>query len=307
MQAPVWPPDEETRLRKLRELGLLDSFPDERFDRVTRLARRLFDVPIALITLIDADRQWFMSRIGLEFSETPRRISFCAHTILGDECLVVRDTLQDTRFADNPMVLGEPRIRFYAGAPLRLGPGSAPGCLCVMDSRTRSFVREDLDALRDLAALVERDLQAIAQAFSDDVTGLANRRGFDILAHQALLMCARSKASAALCRLRLEDFAAFADRHGHARAELQLQQFAQQLVHAFRGSDVVARLGDDDFVALATQASEADMGVIRERLRLAVQVYNEGVPPAEALRYRMVTQGVVPDAEASVAGLLLAA
>jgi len=115
-KAPL-PVNEEQRLAALRALCILDTPPEERFDRITRLAKKLFEVPIALITLVDAERQWFKSCQGLRVRETPRDISFCGHAILSQEGLVVPDTLLDERFADNPMVLGEAGIRFYAGRP----------------------------------------------------------------------------------------------------------------------------------------------------------------------------------------------
>ena len=297
MQAPIKPPDEAQRLRKLRELGLLDSFPDERFDRITRITRRLFDAPIALISLVDEERQWFMSCLGLERSQSPRAISFCGHAILGEGPMVMTDTLQDPRFSDNPWVLGEPRIRFYAGCPLRLHGGSGLGALAVMDTRARSVSREDLVALRDLAELVEHDLAAIEQALTDELTGLVNRRGFLMLGHQALRMCARAQAPAVLAFFELE-----APPRAGASDDVALQTFARHLRQAFRASDVVARLGERSFVALATRATEADMHVMAERLQPA-GVAATGLQPL-GLRTRLVSHGFLPDAETQIAQLL---
>ena len=124
MRAPEQPRDEKTRLSTLRSLHILDSAPEERFDRLTRMARRMFDVPISLVSLVDAERQWFKSKQGLEVEEGPRETSFCGHAILGDTTLIVPDALEDERFFDNPLVTGEPNIRFYAGVPLRAIDGS---------------------------------------------------------------------------------------------------------------------------------------------------------------------------------------
>src|ERR1700752_1549332 len=115
MLTPALPADENTRLDTLRALNILDTSPEERFDRLTRLAKRLFGVPIALVNLVDADRQWFKSCVGLSATETPRDISFCGHAILGDDILLVPDAGVDERFHDNPLVTGDPNIRFYAG------------------------------------------------------------------------------------------------------------------------------------------------------------------------------------------------
>jgi len=150
--------DEEQRLRALQDMQILDTPPEERFDRYTRIAAELFDVPVALVSLIDRDRQWFKSNHGLEVAETPRDSAFCAHTILDREVLQVADTLQDARFADNPFVTGDPRVRFYAGAPLAAADGSLVGTLCLIDRRARQLDDQQLGLLRDLADLVEAEL-----------------------------------------------------------------------------------------------------------------------------------------------------
>ena len=153
------PADEEGRLLALRQSGVLDTEPEERFDRYTRIAAALFDVPIALVSLVDRDRQWFKSRWGVDASETDRDLAFCAHAILGNDVMQVPDALADDRFADNPLVSGEPRVRFYAGAPLSLGDGSPVGTLCVADHRARNLDEGQLQLLSDLSKLVERELQ----------------------------------------------------------------------------------------------------------------------------------------------------
>ena len=152
MIEPGIPADEPARLDALRRLEILDTPPEERFDRITRVAARLFNVPIAAISLIDQDRQWFKSRHGLEAAETPRAVSFCGHTILQEDVLHVADATQDPRFAGNPLVTGEPHIRFYAGMPLRSPDGKALGTLCLIDTKAREFSNSDRRVLDDLAA-----------------------------------------------------------------------------------------------------------------------------------------------------------
>jgi GAF domain-containing protein len=129
MLEPTVPADENTRLIALHALNLLDTPSEERFERITRIALRVFDVPIALISLVDADRQWFKSCQGLAFSETPRSISFCGHAILQDQVLVISDAWLDPRFRDNPLVTEDPHVRFYAGQPLTASDGSRVGPL----------------------------------------------------------------------------------------------------------------------------------------------------------------------------------
>jgi PAS domain S-box-containing protein len=155
VQAPAQPINEAERLQALQELGLLDTAPEERFDRITRLAQRLFDVPIALVSLIDKDRQWFKSRQGLDATETPREVSFCGHAILDKDIFQVPDAHADPRFADNPLVTGAPKVRFYAGAPLSIDPQLRIGTLCLIDHEKRELNASEMATLRDLAALVE--------------------------------------------------------------------------------------------------------------------------------------------------------
>ena len=161
MQAAPLPPDEALRLAALQKLRLLDTPGEERFDRITRLAQRIFGVPVTTISLIDAHRQWYKSSPGLEehiSRQTPREHSFCGHTILGDEAFVVPDASQDERFADSPLVVGEPNIQFYAGQPLAGPDGFKVGALCLIDRHPREMSPEDLQTLRDLGAMVEREL-----------------------------------------------------------------------------------------------------------------------------------------------------
>lgn len=153
------PPNETLRLAALRGLEVLDTPAEERFDRITRIAVALFDIPIALVSLVDQDRQWFKSQVGMNVSETSRELAFCAHAVYERADIVVADTLLDDRFADNPLVLDEPRIRFYAGAPLILEDGHCVGTLCIMDSRPRDLSNIELAALHDLRNLTQEELQ----------------------------------------------------------------------------------------------------------------------------------------------------
>jgi len=153
-------PDEPRRLAVLLNLNILDTPPEERFDRITRMAARLFHVPIALVSLIDADRQWFKSRVGIALPESPRRTSFCTHAMLQDGVFVVEDATIDLRFADNPTVVDEPHVRFYAGYPIAAPDGSKIGTLCVIDHTARHFSDDDRALLRDLAGMVAHEVAA---------------------------------------------------------------------------------------------------------------------------------------------------
>ncbi|MDP9316181.1 MAG: PAS domain S-box protein [Chloroflexota bacterium] len=160
MPLPPHSADEAVRLAALHGLNILDTASEERFDRITRTAARLFDVPIVLISLVDANRLWFKSCLGLLDIEIPRSISFCAHAIQLDEPLVIPDAEADPRFADNQLVTGEPFIRFYAGQPLSGPDGRKLGTLCIMDRRSRHMSTTDLQALKDLAVWAENELNS---------------------------------------------------------------------------------------------------------------------------------------------------
>lgn len=155
---PGTPPHEAERLAAVQAIKLLDTPPEERFDRIARLASRVFDVPMAFLSVVDADRQWFKTRIGMASAETPRAMSFCGHAILQQEPLIVADALEDARFRGNPLVTGEPHIRFYAGHPLAGPGGHNVGTLCIADTQPRQLTEEEQRLFRDLAALAEKEV-----------------------------------------------------------------------------------------------------------------------------------------------------
>jgi diguanylate cyclase (GGDEF)-like protein len=300
--APATPVDEAARLAELRSLGLLDTDPEERFDRVTRLAQRLFDVPIALVSLVDHDRQWFKSRQGLDATETPRDISFCGHAILDNEVLHVSDATRDPRFADNPLVQGEPRIRFYAGCPI-VGPsGTKIGTLCIIDRSPRSLSERDTASLRDLAGMVEQELAALALATVDQLTGLANRRGFEQAASQILQVCQRQGAHATLLYADLDGFKSINDRYGHDEGDRALVEFARLLEETFRTSDVIARLSGDEFAVLLTGTPDAKTAA--ERLRYALDARNETSDRPYFLDASVGSSTLAPHDHDSIADLL---
>lgn len=158
MKAPELPENEEERMAALLELEILDTEPEAVFDRITRLASRIVDAPVFLISFVEGERNWFKSTRGVDLTEGPREISFCGHAIHSDDVMVVPDTLDDPRFADNPLVAGDFGVRFYAGAPLILSDGIRLGTLCALDTKPRELEQDQLDALADLAAVVVDEL-----------------------------------------------------------------------------------------------------------------------------------------------------
>jgi diguanylate cyclase (GGDEF)-like protein/PAS domain S-box-containing protein len=166
---------EEERIKALHALRVLDTPQEDRFDRFTRIAAAAFDAPIVLVSLVDAKRQWFKSRTGLDACETPRSMSFCSHAVALDDLLVVPDTRLDERFADNPLVLGAPFIRFYAGQPVHSVDGQALGTLCIIDQQPRQFGDLEKRMLRDLAQMVQDELNRGVLVAARDAAQLALR------------------------------------------------------------------------------------------------------------------------------------
>ncbi len=153
------PPDDTERVQLLHALDLLDTLAEPAFDRITSLVAQILHVPIALVSLVDANRQWFKSRVGLEATETPREFAFCAHTIMQSGPMIVTDATQDARFANNPLVTGDPSIRFYAGVPIRSSGGLALGTLCAIDSNPRTLSTDEVSILINLAGLISKEVQ----------------------------------------------------------------------------------------------------------------------------------------------------
>ena len=155
--API-PTDDERRLQALRQMLILDTPPEERFDRVVRFAAEEFEMPIVLVSLVDEKRQWFKARVGIDACETDRESSFCGHAITQPQIMVVPDAHQDERFHDNPLVVGPPHVRFYAGATLQLPAGQIVGTLCLIDQKPRTLDEFDLAILGSLRELVVSEL-----------------------------------------------------------------------------------------------------------------------------------------------------
>ncbi len=285
MIEPNIPNDEAERLETLRALKILDSAPEERFDRLTRMAKRMFGVPISLVSLVDSDRQWFKSAQGLDASETPRNISFCGHAILGNELFLVPDAAEDERFHDNPLVTGAPSIRFYAGCPLKVANGHKMGTLCLIDDKPRHLDEEDKALLQDLAVMAEQEIAAIQLATLDELTMISNRRGFISLAKYALNMCKRSEQAAALILFDLNDFKPINDQFGHAEGDRALVAFANLLRAEFRESDVFARIGGDEFVVLLTGSGDEMTERVLQRFQQAVNKYNKDAKRGYDLKY----------------------
>jgi diguanylate cyclase (GGDEF)-like protein len=249
--AAARPDDEDRRLASLYALGLVDTDPEEDFDRVTRLAQRLFDTPMALVTLVDDQRQWFKSKIGIDDAETSRVESFCAHAVADDKPLVVPDARDDERFHDNPFVVDAPEVRFYAGVPVHSPDGATLGTLCVIDSAPRDLAEGELAPLSDLARLLEQTISARYEANVDPLTGLWNRRGLDAAARHLLALADRDRRAACLVFADLDGLKPINDELGHEAGDDAIRAAAEALRATFRASDVCARVGGDELAVLS--------------------------------------------------------
>ena len=249
MSALPMPSDELDRLAALRSYHILDTPPERGFDALAQLASVHFKVPIALISLVDSDRQWFKASRGMKATETPRHASFCAHAILRpDEVMVVENARLDPRFADNPLVCGEPSICFYAGAPVRAENGQPLGTLCVMDRKPRQLDPAGGRFLADLAAnagalleLHRKNLMLAGMSGHDPLTGLANRQIFDT---ELAVACsgAADGVPFGLVIIDLDEFKEINDTFGHMVGDSLLREVGQRLERVVRGGDLVARL-----------------------------------------------------------------
>ena len=221
-------------------MGILDTKTDERFDRLTRIATKLFDVPIALVLLIDRDRQWFNSCYGLKIKETDRSDSFCTIAVDLSEPLIVPDASLDPRFKENKLVKNDPYIRFYAGHPVKLSDGEIAGTICIIDTEPRVLTRDDFLLLKDLAEIVEDEFRIINEATTDPLTGICNRRSFALMTDESLRKAKKKKKTFCVLIIDLDNFKPINDNFGHSEGNEVLCNFADMLEDLSSSKSVVA-------------------------------------------------------------------
>lgn len=276
MLAPKLPDNEQERLYTLRSLNILDTAEEDRFDKITRLTKHIFDVPIAVVSLLDENRQWFKSCIGLPVRETDRTVSFCGHAILDDIAFVIPNALEDPRFSDNPLVVDEPHIRFYAGYPIHAPNNIKLGTLCIIDTKPRKISDAELNVLRDFAELVEREIAITYLATIDELTEITNRRGFMMMAEHELSRCSRDDLAVSLVYFDINHFKSINDNHGHSEGDQALLRFVKAVKEGLRGSDMFGRLGGDEFVLMLSETSETQAETVIERTKeLLEQLHDE--------------------------------
>jgi diguanylate cyclase (GGDEF)-like protein len=273
-------PDNETkRLRVLRSYEVLDSEPEPEFDALTRVAAHAFAVPIAVIAMVDSDRLWFKSRIGLAVPQLDRKIAFCAHTILRpSKLLVVEDLRSDARFAGNPLVTNAPHIRFYAGAAIVDHDRHALGTIAVIDTRPGTFSHAQRRALADLSSLAMTALQSRRRAMdlrrlamTDYLTGIANRARFEASITAEVHTARQSGTHFNVFLLDLDGFKNVNDTFGHAAGDEVLRTVAMRLTLLVRQSDTLARLGGDEFGIVTRNDHDYPPDVLADRIRSAAE------------------------------------
>lgn len=287
-EAPTLLSDAE-RISALNRMNLLSMPAEADIDRIVQFAGEYFGTPIALFSLIDHDRQWFKSRFGLDVPETPRNISFCGHAIAQEEAFVVDDAAKDSRFSDNPLVTGGPKVGFYAGMPIKAPDGQNVGTLCIIDQAPRHFSDHDRERLRDFAwwlqlALDKRVLsesqqelvveldQAKRESMLDPMTQTWNRRGFAELAKREIAKARRANKPLALIMIDIDHFKRINDTFGHPEGDKTIITLARLLRSGSRTTDVLARLGGEEFAILMPEIGRDDALRLSESLRQMVEV-----------------------------------
>ncbi|MBN3907554.1 MAG: sensor domain-containing diguanylate cyclase [Nostoc sp. NMS1] len=315
--APL-PKNEAERLKALADYNILDTLPEQAFDDLTALAAYICKTPIALISLVDGDRQWFKSNIGLKARETPRESAFCSHAILQPEdILVIPNAIKDDRFANNPLVKGNSKIRFYGGAPLVTPNGFPIGTLCVMDTVPRQLSYQQLDALRRLTRQAIAQMELIQEvrnrkqsemegrqlSLTDDLTGLHNRRGFFVMAEQQLKIAHRMRLLCWVIFIDLDGLKQVNDTLGHDMGDALIVDAGRLLKQSFRKSDIVARLGGDEFIVfISSYFKDADS--IKSCLQVNITNFNQQQNRSYQLSMSMGIERYSPESNMSLEQLI---
>lgn len=263
--------DERGRQCALDQLDILDTGPEPEFDKITDLVRAVFGVPVAAVSLIDRDRQWFKSIRGIHACETSRRVAFCDHTIRSQEVLRVADASVHPQFRDNPLVTGAPGIRAYIGAPLVTADGYAIGALCAVDYQPRSFTDEQARVLVSFADLVMNQLELRRMATVDLLTGLATRRAFVDAMDSAIHECGKTARQMSLICLDLDRFKSINDTFGHQAGDAVLGAVGQVIASASPGTAFAGRIGGEELAILLFGADEKEAARFAEQLRKAIE------------------------------------
>lgn len=257
------------RLAALERYDILDTPAEPAFDRVANLVRLVFGVETALVTLIDSHRQWYKAALGTPDKQVPLGDSFCQYALLSPEPLIVPDAEIDPRFRANPHVMAPNGVRFYAGMPLVTSDGLIIGTICAIDSRPRHFSARDTEILRELARVAMGEMELRQLATVDGLTGVATRRAFKADAEKYVALARRHRSQLSVISFDIDHFKKVNDTYGHAGGDMVLKAVASAAQAGLRASDLLGRLGGEEFAAILPDADGAAAMVVAEKLRLA--------------------------------------
>jgi len=274
--------DEGGRLAALRRLAILDTGREAEYEHITSLARTVLDVPVAAVSLIESDRQWFKAVDGLDLCETSREKSFCSVAIERREPLIVENALEEPRFCANPLVTGEPFIRSYVGVPLVLLDGFQVGALCGIDVRPRSFSPHQVAALRNLALCVEKEFELRLEARRDDLTGFQSRAAFFGTLETTLRQVVAGQGTAALAVVDLDHFKSVNDTRGHEAGDCVLRQVAGLCLERLGHEACLGRIGGEEFGIVFPGATVGAVAETIEALRRSIETLS--IPGHPGLR-----------------------
>lgn len=280
--------DDDQRLVDLFALDLIDDVRNATFDRIARIASLTFDVPVSLVTMLDEDNQFFCGVHGTDLTGTPREESFCNHTVRRDEVLVVPDALDDLRFRHLPLVVDAPHLRFYAGAPVSAPGGKYIGALCILDVQPRDLDARQRSVLRDLADLVEAELEHHGRALTDSMTQLPNRRAFMSAAARFVSLGQRHGEPVSMIFADINGLKRVNDELGHGAGDVLIKRAATCINESIRRADVAARIGGDEFAVLLYGTDEDDARRVIDAIEARITEDNrltrpQGADPSSAL------------------------
>lgn len=320
MQRAPLPLDEPSRLEALRTLRILDTPAEERFDRITRLSKRLFGTKVVAISLVDSTRVWFKSCLGIDLPQLSRDIAFASHAIHAPDMLVVEDLREDTRFADNPLVSSEPWLRFYAGCPLLSVDGGAIAVLELFDERPRSLTDGQKESLIDLAKIAERELSMVAFSPAqeeilstaasgasrvDPLTRLWTRSAIVDILQRELAHARREGLPVGLLLADVDQLRQLNTSHGHEAGDIALRELTRRFRTCLRPYDAVGRFGGEEFLCVLPGTDTDGCILAAERVRITVA--KESVLPSAKANLTVSIGAVASTANAIDSGALIRA
>lgn len=279
--------DEVGRLAALEQLDILDTPPEYQFEKIVSLVKQTLNVPICAVSLVDRDRQWFKASHGLEVSETPRDISFCTHAIKEAAPYIVTDARKHALFANNPLVVGEPHIRSYAGIPLCMNDGYNVGTLCAIDTSPREYTEEEISVLSNFAHLVVNELELRKIACEDALTGVFARRAWFEAVEIEMARAFRYRRPAAVLMMDIDYFKSINDDFGHSVGDEVLKKFADIVSGQLRPSDLFGRIGGEEFALFLPETLSNDALKLGRRICAQTREHR-----FEALRGRPCTVSI---------------